>query len=95
MDKNGRVLGIVFVAGVNVNATMVAQGMAWAYRQYITDRSLIQLEDQAHAARRGLWADPSPIQPWIFRQNKVPRLPQLHRVRAFIRNIDPYPIKTR
>jgi micrococcal nuclease len=69
-DRYGRTIGTIFAAGVNVNASMVDQGMAWVYRQYATDRSLIQLEAQARAARRGLWADPSPVAPWLFRHNK-------------------------
>lgn len=69
-DRYGRTLGAVFVAGVNVNAAMIDQGMAWAYRQYVTDRSLIQLEAQARAARRGLWVDPAPVEPWLFRRTK-------------------------
>lgn len=69
-DRYGRTLGTVFVGGVNVNAAMVHQGMAWAYRQYVTDGSLIQLEAEARAARRGLWADPAPVEPWLFRRTK-------------------------
>lgn len=69
-DRYGRQLGTVFVAGANVNAEMVNQGMAWAYRQYVTDRSLFDLEGRARAARRGLWADPAPIEPWLYRRNK-------------------------
>ncbi len=69
-DRYGRTLGTVFIAGVNVNAAMVNEGMAWAYRQYVTDRSLIQLEAQARAARRGLWVDPAPVEPWLFRRSK-------------------------
>ncbi|WP_070697969.1 thermonuclease family protein [Xanthomonas campestris] len=67
-DRYGRVLGTVYVFGVNVNAEMVRQGMAWVYRQYATDRSLFALEDEARAGRRGLWADPSPVPPWQFRR---------------------------
>nr|BCU01066.1 micrococcal nuclease/endonuclease [uncultured bacterium] len=69
-DRYGRTVGTVFVSGTNVNAAMVNQGMAWAYRQYVTDRSIIQLEEQARAARRGLWVDPAPVEPWLFRRNK-------------------------
>nr|WP_315425959.1 thermonuclease family protein [uncultured Pseudomonas sp.] len=67
-DRYGRVLGTVYVSGVNVNAELVRQGMAWVYRQYATDRSLFALEDEARAGRRGLWADPSPVPPWQFRR---------------------------
>lgn len=42
---------------------MVNAGMAWAYRQYLVDRSLIELEAQARQSRRGLWADPEPAAP--------------------------------
>ncbi len=79
-DRYGRVLGTIYLPGsfpgvidagfINVNAAMVNQGMAWAYRQYVTDRSIIQLEEQARAARRGLWVDPAPVEPWLFRRNK-------------------------
>lgn len=71
-DQYGRELGTIFVSGQNVNAAMVGQGMAWAYRRYLVDRSLIQLEAQARAARRGLWGDPAPVAPWLFRRAQIP-----------------------
>jgi len=69
-DRYGRVIGMVYVSNVNVNAEMVRQGMAWVYRQYATDRKLFALEDEARAGRRGLWADPSPVPPWEFRRKE-------------------------
>lgn len=73
VDGYGRQLGTVFVGGQNINAAMVDRGMAWAYRQYLTDRSLIRLEQQARAARRGLWGDPAPVvAPWRFRAHTFP-----------------------
>lgn len=69
-DRWGRQLGMVYVAGVNVNAEMVSQGFAWAYRQYLSDASLLRLEEQARGSRRGLWADATPVEPWLFRKNK-------------------------
>lgn len=71
-DQYGRQLGAVFVGGVNINAAMVDRGMAWAYRQYLADRSLIRLEQQARAAHRGLWSDPAPVAPWLFRRSPAP-----------------------
>lgn len=57
-DKYGRTVGRVYVGGVDVNAEMVKQGAAWAYRQYLKDQSLLALKQQAKAAKRGLWALP-------------------------------------
>jgi len=55
-DRYGRVVGRVFVDGLDVNAEMVRQGHAWVYRQYAKDESLFTLENEARAAMRGLWA---------------------------------------
>ena len=48
----------MYVGGVDVNAEMIRQGAAWAYRQYLKDQSLLRLEAEAKAAKRGLWALP-------------------------------------
>lgn len=42
--------------------------MAWVYDKYVTDRSLYALQDEAKAARRGLWFDAEPIPPWVWRK---------------------------
>lgn len=72
VDGYGRTLGTVIVGGANINAAMVNQGMAWAYRRYLADRSLIRLEQQARAAHRGIWNDPAPVPPWLFRARPAP-----------------------
>lgn len=67
-DQYGRTLGRVTCNGVDANAEMVRSGMAWVYDRYVTDRSLYALQDEAKAARRGLWSEPAPIPPWDFRR---------------------------
>lgn len=67
-DRYGRVIGTVFVGGVDVNAQMVREGMAWVYRRYSTDKMLYDLEKHAVERRLGLWADPDPIAPWEYRR---------------------------
>jgi endonuclease YncB( thermonuclease family) len=66
-DRYGRTLARVQCDGVDANAEQVRLGMAWVYDHYVTDRSLYQLQDEAKTAKRGLWADPSPMSPWEFR----------------------------
>lgn len=68
-DRYGRTIGTVYVGALNVNNELVRQGMAWAYRRYVTDPAVIQIEAEARSAKRGLWADPSPVPPWDFRHN--------------------------
>ena len=69
-DRYGRVVGRVYVGNLDVNAEMVRLGTAWVYRQYVRDRSLYTLEDQAKAAKRGLWALPEAerCEPWNWRK---------------------------
>jgi len=57
-DRYGRTVGRVYVGNVDVNAEMIRQGAAWVYRQYLKDQSLLALEQQAKAAKRGLWGLP-------------------------------------
>jgi endonuclease YncB( thermonuclease family) len=61
LDRYGRTIGTVLVDGRSVNRMMVAQGMAWAYRQYLVDRSLLDVEAAARSGRVGLWVDPIPV----------------------------------
>jgi len=56
--RYGRTVGRVYVGSEDVNAEMVKQGAAWVYRKYAKDPSLYRLEEQAKAARRGLWGLP-------------------------------------
>jgi endonuclease YncB( thermonuclease family) len=66
-DKYRRTLGRVYCAGVDANAEQVRRGQAWVFDRFVTDRSLYSLQDEARAARRGLWADASPVPPWEWR----------------------------
>lgn len=67
-DRYGRTLARVYCDGTDANAEQVRRGMAWVYDRYVTDRSLYVLQDEAKAARRGLWADSSPMPPWEWRR---------------------------
>ena len=69
-DRYGRTVGRVYVGSVDVNAEMVKQGAAWAYRQYLKDQSLLALEAEAKAAKRGLWGLPEAERcpPWDWRK---------------------------
>jgi endonuclease YncB( thermonuclease family) len=69
-DRYGRIVGAVWIDGQNVNLEQVRRGMAWVYRQYARDRSYFSAEDEARAARRGLWSDANPTPPWQWRRNK-------------------------
>jgi micrococcal nuclease len=71
-DKYGRTLGDVFLLdGTNVNHTLVKDGWCWWYRKYAPlDAELEKLEKDGREARTGLWVDPSPIPPWVYRKSR-------------------------
>ena len=66
-DRYGRIVAICRIAGKDVNAWMVAQGWALAYRKYSTD--YVPQERAAKAARRGLWRGAF-VPPWDWRRGK-------------------------
>ena len=55
--------------GTNINHALVQDGWCWWYRKYEPgDAELEKLESEAREAQRGLWADPAPIPPWVYRK---------------------------
>ena len=67
VDKYGRTVGMLFIGEFDVNREQIKRGMAWAYRKYLHDQSLIQVEKAARQAKVGLWTDPNPMPPWEYR----------------------------
>lgn len=72
VDRYGRTVGRVFVDGVNMNRALVEGGHCWAYARYVKDKVLFTLQDEAQAAKRGLWSLPEAerVQPWKWRRSK-------------------------
>jgi len=71
LDKYKRTLGRLKCNGIDANAEQVKKGMAWAYRQYLTDESTIEFEDVAKTNKAGLWSNENPVAPWDFRHDKT------------------------
>lgn len=69
-DKYGRTIAEVFVGDRNINKAMVADGYAWAYREYMSDNEYASLETRARSDTKGLWSEPDPIYPSDFRRGK-------------------------
>ncbi len=44
-DRYGRLIGRIWLDGRDINRELVAEGHAWVYRQYMTDRSLLEDEE--------------------------------------------------
>lgn len=70
-DRYGRMIAVVRLPkGPVVNKELIRAGLAWHFTRYSSDTSYARLEQQARAARTGLWADASPIPPWDWRKPK-------------------------
>ena len=55
---------------------MVATGNAWHYAHFDQTPEYAEAEKSARAARIGLWADESPINPYDFRQARKREVPE-------------------
>ncbi len=73
-DRYGRVLGRVYLGDRDINREMVAEGHAWAYRQYLTDESFLKDEAKARESGIGLWSVPNPVPPWEWRGGSKGRI---------------------
>ena len=76
-DKYGRILGIVYADGRDVNLEMIRAGLAWHYKRFDSTPAYAAAENDARAARCGLWSDPNPIPPEQYRHGRAvaPRPP--------------------
>ena len=71
-DQYGRdVCALILDDGRSANRLQVEAGYAWAYTarkgDYLRDKAMPELQRQAKAAGRGLWARPDAVQPWKWR----------------------------
>lgn len=70
VDQYQRSVAIIRYAGRDINREMVAEGMAWAYRQFLHGpyaSEYLDAEGRARSQRAGLWRDANPRPPWEFR----------------------------
>ena len=65
IDRYGRVVAVCRAGSINLNAWMVGNGWAVAYRRY--SRDYIADEREAKASRHGMWSGKF-IMPWDWRK---------------------------
>ena len=73
-DRYGRIVAICRLGGEDLNAWMVSEGWALAYRRY--SRAYVAEESSAKAARLGVWRGDF-VTPWDWRRGE--RLPSASR----------------
>lgn len=69
-DQYQRAVAVIRYEGRDINREMVAEGMAWAYRNYLKGAyasEYIDAEERARSRRLGLWRESNPQPPWEFR----------------------------
>lgn len=75
-DRYGRLVGKIELEGRDINLEQLRRGLAWHYKKYEAEQSpedrqlYAQAQEQAQAARLGLWRDGQPLAPWDYRQQK-------------------------
>ena len=66
-DIYGRMLGVCFTEGLDLNADLVRHGLAWAFVKY--SRHYVEVEAEARALRVGVWqGDATPA--WVWRAQR-------------------------
>ena len=65
-DRYKRTIGTIYLNGADINAQMVENGYAWAYRKF--SKKYTAQESKAKKQGLGLWRDKKPIPPWEWRK---------------------------
>ncbi len=74
-DRYGRTVAELYLGNQSVNLTMVKEGSAIVYPQYIDNCAAnkdqyLAAEAQAKAQQLGFWNQPNPVMPWDYRRGK-------------------------
>jgi len=71
-DQYGRVVGRVRLpGGQDLGSELLKQGLAWWFRRFAPRETAYRLlEEAARDARLGLWQDPDPTPPWVWRHER-------------------------
>jgi micrococcal nuclease len=68
VDRYGRTIGKVKAGLIAVNEAMLKAGLAWHYKKYDHNPEWAKLEDDARAAKIGLWSKSDAQPPWDYRK---------------------------
>ncbi|RWR78979.1 protein nuclease CAN2 [Cinnamomum micranthum f. kanehirae] len=69
-DRYGRCVGDIYCNKIFVQEFMLKKGLAWHYTAYDQRPELASWEQDARAARAGLWASSNPEKPWEWRKER-------------------------
>lgn len=76
-DTYGRTVANVRCGTEDVAQVQLQAGMAWVYTAYAQQHpTLLPLEHRARAERSGLWAQPRPLAPWLYRHRYAQKPPR-------------------
>lgn len=67
-DMHNRMIATVMKGNDPINRIMVKNGYAWAYKEYLNDPIILNLESYAKMHKLGLWKDANPIYPSQWRR---------------------------
>lgn len=70
VGKDKRAACQIEIEGKDVGTEMIRKGMAWLYRRFSQDPTLMALEDYARKNKVGLWAGKNPIDPEVYQHMK-------------------------
>ncbi|MDE3744076.1 thermonuclease family protein [Maribacter polysaccharolyticus] len=69
-DRYGRTVGRVLYDEKDLALELLEHGLAWHYKYFSDNEQMAQLEENARNEKKGLWADPYPINPYDWRKGK-------------------------
>jgi endonuclease YncB( thermonuclease family) len=75
-DIHGRTVAKVFAGSTSINLSLVQEGQAAVYPQYLKEcpdlrDRLLSAEASAKAQRLGLWNQNNPVMPWVYRRTHL------------------------
>jgi len=66
-EAEDRISGRVSLEDKDLSLALIEAGLAWYDKNKSPDKNLAKAQKSAKKAKKGLWSNPNPTPPWIFR----------------------------
>lgn len=68
IDRFGRIIGKLTVAGKDIAGQMLLDGMSWHYSAFDNSQEYAEAQREAQENKRGIWKNGKAIPPWEWRE---------------------------
>ena len=69
-EEDGTMVGRVYVNDTDISMELITKGLSRYCKELNIDKKIAKDQKKVKKEKKGLWSNPNPTAPWIFRKIK-------------------------